>query len=438
MLVESQSNDSPNTLAPIVSEVSCLCAKPPKSSSFLCLKHHQYSPPPASQHPLARDGLDQSSHVALLATCGITVRDFAYETTLPPVTTVPRFSVQTQPRLRTLKRTRDMLRGNTDGEESDVEDPSIPRTWYIDSNGAGVSRSSRFRKRAQALGRTLTEPADEDPAPSQGLNTREGGFALPLAPRAVSPAGPSQGAQCPTTPHRPRRQAQTTSLSPLAITNNVSPSQVSQQGESQETEPWIDTPLVTPNGSLQWPLPAVQNTSAIPASQLESILPQLPDEDDVTMSQLGFSPARSQHPAVFGSSPAGTPSRRRQNQQLPPPAEFNCFAPSSSKSPPASVTPPRSSPVLQDASPGSPRYHLRQRPPVAAAANTKKPATARGRALSRTRASDQRPARKTENAVPPVRKKQKPSPPADAPPPPGRTRYDRRKNGEVPVSEGVR
>ncbi|EIW61677.1 uncharacterized protein TRAVEDRAFT_63336 [Trametes versicolor FP-101664 SS1] len=416
----SQSNDSQNALAPI--------------------PHHQYSPPPASQHPLARDGLDQSSHVALLATCGITVRDFAYETTLPPVTTVPRFAVQTQPRTRTLKRTRDMLNGNADGEESDVEDPSIPRTWYIDSNGTGVSRSSRFRKRAQALGRTLTEPADEEPAQSQGLTTREGGFALPCALRAVSPAGPSQGAQCPSTPHRPRRQAQTTSLSPLAITNNVSPSQASQQGESQESEPWIDTPLVTPNGSLQWPLPTVQNTSAMPASQLESILPQLPDEDDVTMSQLGFSPARSQarsqHPAVFGSSPAGTPSRRRHDLQLPPQAEFNRFAPSSSKSPPSSVSPPPTTPVLQDARPSSPRYHLRQRPPAAVVANTKKPTTGRGRALSRTRTSNQGAARKTENAAPPARKKAKPSPPADAPL--GKTRYDRRKNGDVPVSEAIR
>lgn len=164
-----------------------------------------------------------TSHGTLLVTCGITVRDFAYETALPPVPTVPRSSIQTRPRVQTLKRTRDMLNGNTDGEENDVEDPSIPRTWYIDSNGAGVGRSSRFCKRAQALGRTLTKPADEEPAPSQGLNTREGGLALPLAPRAASPAGLSQGAQCPTTPHRPPRLAQTTSVSPLAITNNVSP-----------------------------------------------------------------------------------------------------------------------------------------------------------------------------------------------------------------------
>lgn len=368
--------------------------------------------------------------------CGITVRDFAYETALPPVPTVPRSSVQTRPRVQTLKRTRDMLNGNTDGEENDVEDPSIPRTWYIDSNGAGVSRSTRFCKRAQVLGRTLTQPADEEPAPSQGLNTREGGFALPLAPRVASPAGLSQGAQCPTTPHRPPRQAQTTSVSPLAITNNVSPSQASQQDESQETEPRIDAPLVTPNGSLQWSLPAMHNTSTMPASQLESILPQLPDEDDITMSQLGFYPVRSQaqsqHPAAYGFSPASTLSRRQHELQL---AEFNHFSPSSSKSPPTSVLSPLLSPVLMDARQGSPRYQLRQGPSTAVAINTKKPTTSRGCTLSRTHGSNQGTAHKTKNAPPPVRKKQKPSPPADSPP--GRTRHDGQKNGDMPVSEVI-
>ncbi|KAI0638382.1 hypothetical protein C8Q77DRAFT_1017214, partial [Trametes polyzona] len=390
------------------------------------------SPPPAgSQHPPELSGVDQSNHVVLLATNGIKVRDFAYENTLPPVTTVPRFSVQTQPRVRPLKRTRDLLE-RTDDEESDVEDPSIPRTWYIDSDGSGVSRPSRYRKKAMALCRTLTEPADDAPA-SQGLNTREGGFALPRSQRGrtpETPPPPSPSAQYPTTPHRPHRDAQTSSLSPLTIANNVSPVQASQQGESQETESWIDTPLVTPNGSLQWPVPAVQNTSAMPASQLESVLPQHITEEETTLSQLGFSPERSQPPAALPSSPAGTPSRRRPVPQIPPPADFHRPTPPPPQSRPGSSSPPRRSPRAE-ARPGSPRYHFRQRP--AAAAGTTKH-TARGtRATSQTRSSSHSRMSKAENATAttsqPPRKRQKPSPPAEVP---GRaTRYGLRKNGDV-------
>ncbi|KAH9850789.1 hypothetical protein C2E23DRAFT_781897 [Lenzites betulinus] len=379
------------------------------------------SPPPASQHPPAIHTLDQADNILLLATHGIVVRDFAYENTLPPVSTVPRFSVQTQPRPRLLKRAREMLENPVDGEESDVEDPSIPKTWYIEASGFGVSRGSRYRKRTQALARTLTEPVDDVP-PSQGLTTREGAFALPTS-------------QCPSTPHAPHRYIQSTSLSPLTIADNTSPKfQASQQGESQETETWIDTPLVTPNGSLQWPLPAVQNTSAMPASQLESIFPQLPDED-MTLSQLGFSPERSQphsqHSNAIASSSTGTPSRRRREEGLPPPANFRRRT-SPSKSP----SPPQPDPH-GDTRPGSPRYYFRQRAPVAKA-NPKSTAGA-GRASSRARASNQA-ARKPQDTAPPLRKKKKPSPPP-APElpqtqPVGRiTRYGLRKNGDV---EGVK
>ena len=82
-------------------------------------------PIPFSQHPqaLPDDGA-QDAATLLTTTHGIRVRDFAYENTLPPVTTVPRFTVQIQPRPRTLKRARDMLAsaGRDDGEESDEED----------------------------------------------------------------------------------------------------------------------------------------------------------------------------------------------------------------------------------------------------------------------------------------------------------------------------
>ncbi|KAJ8469895.1 hypothetical protein ONZ51_g8683 [Trametes cubensis] len=346
----------------------------------------EHTPAPAeSQHPEQRDGVDQSNEVTRL---------------------VATYGIKTQPRPRTLKRTRDMLEGHDDGEESDVEDPTVHRTWYIDSSGTGT----RF-------------------PPSQGFNTREGGFAVPYSQRPVSPRPQSQAAPCPTTPHRPNRHAQTSSLSPLTVAENVVPFHASQQAESQETESWVDTPLVTPNGS-------------------SPSYPQLPAEEDVTLSQLGFPPEQSQPAQQSASSPAGTPSRRPVDPQLPPPAQFRHRTPSPAKSRHSSGSPSRRSPrskgsgARQD-QPPSPRYHLRQRAPggvnantnahTNTNANTKAAAAGTGRrATSRSRTAHQG-ARKTENAAPPVKKKQKPSPPAD---PPGRmTRYGLRKNGDV---EGIR
>ena len=341
-------------------------------------------PIPFSQHPqvLPDDGA-QDAATLLTTTHGIRVRDFAYENTLPPVTTVPRFTVQIQPRPRTLKRARDMLAsaGRDDGEESDEEDPSIQRTFYIDSSGTGANNTSRYRKKG-TLARTLTEPADEQPPPSQGFPRAH---VLTQPSRGLRHPSPSRtrqgGAQFPTTPNKAGRRSPQGGLSPI---NTQPQSQPSMLGDSQESEPYIDTPLVTPNGSLQWP---VQNTSTLASSHLESILPQLADPD-VTMSQLGFTPERSQRPRV---SPGESPPRRSgRNAQLPPPAEFRTRTPTPAKSRPSSGSPVRrvtrssgsASPApLQDAP--APRYHLRQRPQSGKAAA---PATSRG--TSRTRTSD--------------------------------------------------
>ena len=370
----------------------------------------------ASQHPQSTvpEEASQAGHniIATLTAQGIRVRDFAYENTLPPVTSVPRFSVQVQPRPRKLKRTRDMLDGHDDGEESDEEDPRLAQTWYIDSNGDGVSHAYRYRKKTGTLQRTLTEPADEEP-PSQGFNTRAPVFRPPSPSHRFPPASPHprhEGVQCPSTPQRPMRHSQSQSPNRFPSPVITIPySQRSFEDESQETESWIDTPLVTPNGSLQWP---VHNTSALPASQLETVLPQLGDaehEQNVTLSQLGFSPERSQ--SAYAPSPTGAPSRpRRPEPQIPPPAEFNAPAgPSNSCSPPVSP-PPRTTrsellPAPEQAAP-IPRYDFRRRlAPV-----TPPPPTPAPRGTSRTRASGHAAARPSDKAAPPS-KKRKVTPP---------------------------
>ena len=386
--------------------------------SSLLYKNREPSPYiPASQHPQPPEpDHNVNDLVTALTTQGIKVRDFAYENILPPVTTVPRFSVQVQPRPRTLKRARDMLEGRDNGEESDEEDPNFSRTFYIDSNSNGVSHVYRYRKKSTTLGRTLTEPADEV-SQSQGLNTRAQVFTQPSTRGLDSPRPRHNGALCPATPQRYLGKSPMRSLSPI---DTIPQSQPSINGESQETEYWIDTPLVTPNGSIQWP---VQNTSALPASQLESVLPQLPDvEEAVTLSQLGFSPERSQPQPDF-SSPAGSPSCPPRTQharpQLPPPPEFRAYTrspaapsptrprPSSgSRSPTRRSTRKRTSPPsvpLHEAP--APRYDLRQR-------GVKPPPPAR--ATSRTRASSHAA---DKVRAPPPSKKRKVTPPLPLPVP---------------------
>ncbi|KAI1796184.1 hypothetical protein LXA43DRAFT_937827 [Ganoderma leucocontextum] len=390
------------------------------------------TPPPMlpSQHPqtLPEDEVHNAGAVAHLTTAhGIKVRDFAYENKLPPVTTVPRFTVQVQPRPRPLKRTRDMFdgAGHEDGEESDEEDPSIPRTFYIDSSGTGTSHTYRYRQKAAVLERTLTEPADDRPPPSQGFNTRANFFLQPshVLRQPSPPRWPRQGAALfPTTPNKAVSRSPFAGLSPISTIPHSQPSMVM---ESQESEPYLETPLVTPNGSLQWP---VQNTSALPNSQLESVLPQLPDTN-VTMSQLGFTPERSPRNRTSARA-EGSPSRRHHRHtqlQLPPPADFNPHAPAASKSRSTSSSSTRgatrseaaSSVPLKEAP--AHRYDLRQRPEGAKPAPAKA-ATSRG--TSRTRSSKQVSTTKSEK---PPSKRRKVTPPE----PSTKTTRGRRKNGEV-------
>ncbi|KAM5535494.1 hypothetical protein V8D89_010831 [Ganoderma adspersum] len=381
------------------------------------------TPPPMfpSQHPqaLPDDGAHDLGAVAHLTTVhGIKVRDFAYENKLPPVTAVPRFSVQVQPRPRILKRTRDMLEsaGHDDGEESDEEDPSIPRTFYIDSSGTGASHTYRYRQKAAALERTLTEPADDQPLPSQGFNTRAYFLGQPsrvlrnplhVLAQPTPPRWPLQsGALFPTTPSKAASRS-FVGLSPISTILQSQPSMVM---ESQESEPYVETPLVTPNGSILWPL---QNTSALPDSQLESILPQ-PEDTNVTMSQLGFTPERSpRNRASTSTANEGSPSRpprRARQPQLPPAVDFVPHAPTASKSRPTPGSPtrraarsgPGASAPLKEAP--SHRYDLRQRPdggkPAPAKPTTSR-STSRTRTTKQAATKSEKPPSKRRKVTPP-------------------------------------
>ncbi|TCD69246.1 hypothetical protein EIP91_008349 [Steccherinum ochraceum] len=241
-----------------------------------------------------------------LTKLGIRVRDFAYESTLPPISSTPQFVGGA----RALKR-----------ERSTYEDDDNP---FAPPRSLGESRRERSpefgagAKKAKGLARELTEPVDSQLPPSQPTLARHTGFIeIGQSLSALIPDGEQGGSSQLSTPQRHGFSKGPFARSPLGGSSWVSPSQPDQA--SQESDTWIDTPLVTPNGSLQW---KVTNTSAISASQLDTES-QVPTAEDVTLSQLGFTPDPSQQYSqnVFhGSpeSPMGEPSSRHTEHPASP------------------------------------------------------------------------------------------------------------------------
>ncbi|KAF9805495.1 hypothetical protein IEO21_09027 [Rhodonia placenta] len=281
-------------------------------------------------------GEKQERIARLLVESGIHARDFAYESTLPPIAPVRHVRQQIQPGA--------LRRG---GEFAGEEDDHEPQTFYCDAEAGGTTVGLRPRKRKRPIERTPTEPVDEEP--SQGPCPLSGGplrlsqrrhWGADLAPRLLA------------TPRKPFHPVASTPISSPGNRNTHSPSQPGVQGTSQESE-WIDTPLVTPNGSFQWP---VADSSAVPASQLDSAS-QLPVPEDVTFSQLGFSSQRT---------PQRTPNRGRVHDRavLCSPIRAPVFAAADASTPSASPEalppPPQPLPPREQSPAGSPRKRRRK------------------------------------------------------------------------------
>ena len=169
---------------------------------------------------------------ALLASLGIKVRDFAYESKLPPIQPIYRHPRQIQPA---------------------VVRTTLKRQWAESGEDDYFSQSSSQPETSQKkLERTSTEPAIPPVPDSTDIDEYDDFYAdsQPLANKY------------------PESQQM-----PLSIF------------ESQESEPYVDTPLVTPKGSLQWP---VADTSNIPASQLDAES-QSTDLEPGTHSLFNFS-----------------------------------------------------------------------------------------------------------------------------------------------------
>ena len=216
-----------------------------------------------------------------LARHGIKVRDFAYESNLPSIPSIPRVR-QLSLAARPLKRTK---RQNEqpddvfaiDASQSDAENPFWVPSPELDHDHRGKSKP---------LERKSTEPAII-PEQRRQRPFRDVGY-IDLSQHASS----SQAVQksplnTPTpvtpTPNRIRTSSPTTLPIPFPTTFP------DPAGESQGTGTSIDTPLATPKGSLTWPTV----TSDVPASQLDGDS-QLPAAEDTTYSQLDFSAPSSQ------------------------------------------------------------------------------------------------------------------------------------------------
>ena len=289
--------------------------------------------------------VSQQPDVATLASYGIKVRDFAYESTLPPVKPVHLLPRQIQPGLRALKRVR--------GGEDILSQPIA---------GSAADGEGSFSKKSK-LERTVTEPALESGVPP----TRERGFVnlddydLTADSQAVID---SQQSDPPT------------SQPPVLYF------------ESQDSEPYIDTPFVTPNGSLQWP---VTDNSTIPASQLDTASQEAAPEP-LSYSQLGFSQADqpSQQQVSRGSSsvlsdPPTSPISLLLDH-LPGPSTRTTVSPSPLRFPATTLSrcsnpsPESHSPTTSPIPPAS-RYYLRKRVTVKSPPSLMKSATHTRRAV---------------------------------------------------------
>ncbi|KAI0796952.1 hypothetical protein C8Q75DRAFT_888063 [Abortiporus biennis] len=285
---------------------------------------------PSQEEATTARRLDQTEHIALLSKYGIKVRDFAYESKLPPIHTAIHIPLYVAPSTRPFKRS---------------------NKQYNLKFSQNENAQAEFVQGSSQLNREDTEPVDPSSQTSEVTRPPIGFTDLgSYLTKRLSATLSSIGQLYPSTPKK-ERFLPGQILTPSAHT--WTPSQPGLAGESQKTEDWVDTPLVTPNGSLQWNLP-VHDTSGIPASQLDNPM-DVDDDHDIgndIPSRLDFSSSPSPPPSFnpnlqrpqFHSSPS-------QFAMLS--SQFPAFVPHSP--PPASPSPLRTNTSLRNArTPSSP------------------------------------------------------------------------------------
>lgn len=232
-------------------------------------------PPPSPAQPTPK---------MLLERYGIKVRDFAYESTLPPVRTVPR-----APPPRDLARRREYgtwfggppPEPMTDEMRKKRQDLMMPRIRYT---------KERDLQAAKELERYPTEPildnSQESSIPRDTMQNMLMGNARGLLPRLKTAilsdaAGPCKSSQEQTfEPQSQQSQYQSSSQPPL-----VGYSQADSDMDG------LETPLITPDASqILLGMDGLTDSSALPESQVAQILSnlQVPATEDVSFSQMGI------------------------------------------------------------------------------------------------------------------------------------------------------
>ena len=313
-----------------------------------------------------------------LARHGIKVRDFAYESNLPMIPSIPR--VRQLVAARPLKRTKRYFEQPSDVFTVDTPSQSqsvAARSFQASSPSLGLDQpESANRSQSKPLDRKSTEPVIF-PEREARRPYRDVGY----ADLSQIPSG-SQAAQrslhYPLTPTRSTAIDRISAFSPVSLPFPFPPTRrLTTLGGSQESESSTDTPLVTPNGSLTWPT----ITSDATASQLDrnnsSQAPVLVHDTTITYSQLGFPSPFSQAPDSY--SGAGTadadalgsprPTEVASSPPQPPLDEddaddnYNARTSSSPSRSPTRLShaaQPLSSSPLKSSTASGPRYFLRK------------------------------------------------------------------------------
>jgi hypothetical protein len=238
-----------------------------------------------------------------LAHHGIKVRDFAYESNLPMIPSIPR--VRQLVTARPLKRTKRYFEQPSDVFTVDTPPQSqsvAARSLQASSPSLLLDqRESADQSQSNPLERKSTEPVIF-PERESARPYRDVGY----ADLSQIPSG-SQDAQTnlrdTLTPATPTAVDRISAFSPVSLPFPFPPTRrLTTSGGSQESESSTDTPLDTPNGSLTWPT----ITSDLTASQLDhnnsSQAPALVHGTTAAYSQLGFPSPISQAPDSYSGA----------------------------------------------------------------------------------------------------------------------------------------
>ncbi|TFK43751.1 hypothetical protein BDQ12DRAFT_709452 [Crucibulum laeve] len=232
---------------------------------------------PQDVRPVRRRPPDNQPKPEFLEAMGIKVRDYAELSKLEPIRSY--FPPGYQPPKRPLKRLREWV------EEDPVEkEARQKRLQHIHAQGFSLRREQVFSAIDQIQLETNSECE-----PGLSAITREQCFV------DIEKYQPQNQPQYYTRPSSLKREQGFTDLNRSYTLNDhhLVESQITDAGsqppvpyfESQNSEPRINTPPVTPNGSLKWDI--VENSS-ISASQLDRAS-QATDAGIFSFSRMGFS-----------------------------------------------------------------------------------------------------------------------------------------------------